>query len=385
MKTQSILNYGERYETIGLKNNPFTPKPLDEEQLSLFVGREKQIERATTAIAKKKNIIISGWKGMGKTSALNYLKAKVQKENIMTTALIGTSDERPFFLNMLSGIFRENQITTDDKIIDIMKKNLREYWRSPAAYPTDLIINDILEIVENYRTVNFPLVVLVDEIQKLALPKAKHNLQTTLCDFMFKPNFIFVCAGMTSFFKMMDEPDAALADRFTPEGDIILTPFKYEETQTLIQKRLQSARITQPKQSNTKILTNNFSDENIKLIHKYSQGNPRHIVNLCEMLIDHQIDKTPQKTEKKTIQKCAERLNLLFSQRTLGQLSEETQEIFRAIADFGSGSPTTLSKALGRPATTIQYHLNILKQAGLILAKGRAPVTKYYISKETIE
>jgi DNA-binding transcriptional ArsR family regulator len=49
---------------------------------------------------------------------------------------------------------------------------------------------------------------------------------------------------------------------------------------------------------------------------------------------------------------------------------------------LGTGSPTSLSKAIGKPPSTIQYHLNTLKQAGLLVTKGKPPTTKYYIKRE---
>jgi type II secretory pathway predicted ATPase ExeA len=372
----SILEFEKKYKKAGLEYNPFTPDPLIEDNLSLFVGREKELERATNAIAKRKNVIISGWKGMGKTSFLSYLKAKVKSEKIMVSSMLATSEERPFFLSLLSGIFRENPIFKEDKVVSLIKENLRTYWKSPVAYPINLILEDILELIEHYRVVDFPLVVFIDEVQKLALPRAKHDLQVTLCDLMFKPNFVFVCAGMTSFFKMMEEPDAALADRFTPEGDIVLTPIKEKETKALIQRRLDEVRINQEETIQP------FSSEVISLIHKYSQGNPRHIVNLSELILDSYIDEG--EITKETVKNSAARLNLLFAQRALDQLSEETQEVFRAIADLSAGSPTSLSKAIGKPPSTIQYHLNTLKQAGLLVTKGKPPTTKYYIREEDI-
>jgi small GTP-binding protein len=81
------------------------------------------------------------------------------------------------------------------------------------------------------------------------------------------------------------------------------------------------------------------------------------------------------------IKNSAARLNLLFAQRALDQLSEETQEVFRAIADLSSGSPTSLSKAIGKPHSTIPYHLNTLKQAGLLVTKGKPPTIRYYIKR----
>ena len=64
-------------------------------------------------------------------------------------------------------------------------------------------------------------------------------------------------------------------------------------------------------------------------------------------------------------------------------MSEETQEVFRAIADLGTGTQTSLSKAIGKPPSTIQYHLNLntLKQAGLLVTKGKPPTTRYYIKR----
>jgi DNA-binding transcriptional ArsR family regulator len=75
-------------------------------------------------------------------------------------------------------------------------------------------------------------------------------------------------------------------------------------------------------------------------------------------------------------------VKLLMQPQTLDQLSEETQEVFRAIADLGTCSPTSLSKAIGKPPSTIQYHLNTLKQAGLFVTNGKPPTTRYYIKRD---
>jgi hypothetical protein len=79
------------------------------------------------------------------------------------------------------------------------------------------------------------------------------------------------------------------------------------------------------------------------------------------LILDSYIDEG--KVTNEAVKNSVTRLNLLFTQRVLDQLSEETQEVFRAIADLSSGSPTSLSKAIEKPPSTIQYHLNTLKQA----------------------
>jgi DNA-binding transcriptional ArsR family regulator len=40
-------------------------------------------------------------------------------------------------------------------------------------------------------------------------------------------------------------------------------------------------------------------------------------------------------------------------------------------------SPTSLTKAIGKPLSTIQYHLNTLKQAGLLVTKGKPTTIRY--------
>jgi DNA-binding transcriptional ArsR family regulator len=51
---------------------------------------------------------------------------------------------------------------------------------------------------------------------------------------------------------------------------------------------------------------------------------------------------------------------------------------------LGTGSPTSLSKAIGKPHSTIQYQLNLntLKEAGLLVTKGKPPTTRYYIKRD---
>jgi DNA-binding transcriptional ArsR family regulator len=49
---------------------------------------------------------------------------------------------------------------------------------------------------------------------------------------------------------------------------------------------------------------------------------------------------------------------------------------------LGTDSPTSLSKAIGKPPSTIQYHLNTLKLAGLLVTKGKPPTIRYYIKRD---
>jgi DNA-binding transcriptional ArsR family regulator len=48
---------------------------------------------------------------------------------------------------------------------------------------------------------------------------------------------------------------------------------------------------------------------------------------------------------------------------------------------LGTGSQTSLNKAIGKSPSTIQYHLNTLKQAGFLVTKGKLPTTKYYTKR----
>ena len=59
-----------------------------------------------------------------------------------------------------------------------------------------------------------------------------------------------------------------------------------------------------------------------------------------------------------------------------------TQKMLEFYKDLGTCSQTSLNKAIGKPPSTIQYHLNTLKQAGLLVTKGKPPTTKYYIKRE---
>jgi Cdc6-like AAA superfamily ATPase len=374
----SIRETDGRCREVGFKYNPFIPAPLGESNMSLFVGREKEIDRAILAMGNRKNIMISGWKGMGKTSILNYIKATAKSEKILVGYLpFPPTEERPFFLEILSSLLRENMAHTDDQRIYVIREHINRYYKSPAAYPTNLIIQEIMEAIDCYSQGNedFPFVVFIDEAQKMAEQKTRNSLQVTLCDLMFKPNFLFVCAGMTSFFKLSEQPDFAIGDRFHPEGDIILSPFNNNDVKDLIDKRLRLAAINYPDN-----FVNPFVPGVVARVYEYSEGNPREVISLCGLLFEHYI--SSGRITEETVEECAAKLNILFTQRVLVQFSEETQKVYKVIDNLKRGSPKSIGMVLGKSPPTIQYHLNILKQAGLVVSKGKAPATTYYVAKD---
>ena len=364
----------ENYKKIGLNLNPFSVEPLFNSDVERFmVGREREIKLCYREIANRNNILIYGLKGMGKTTLLNYLKVKLKEENVIVAYFNMPSSVRQFLLSLLSSLIKDNDEPTniDATLYHRILKDVDRYSKSPASLPVISLERYIEKYIQMFST-DFPIVVLIDELHSIT-KKTDVYLNSYLCTYLFKENFIFVASGLTTFYKPNEPTISALRDRFPTQ--IPLNPLSDKEIEEMIYKRLQSAMIEEN--------SFNFPENILELVCEYSQGNPRVVMILCKDLVDMFAEGYP--LNKDTFTKIAKNHNLLYSQRLLDGLNERTREVYRLILKYSPTTPSKLSAITNLSPQNLHYHFNILYMNGLIKKINKPPRTVYIPSEEVEE
>lgn len=375
-KTKTFLKLREQYESIGLHRNPFFQNPLTETELHLWIGRDDEINKVVNKVGEERNVFICGLKGIGKTTMLNYFKNIAKKDKILVTSVYkcGT-EERKFFLALLKNLLNDNKILDTEnrqsKRLQDMASKVERYEKAPATYSTSTIIEDIYEAIRYYQKSeefkDFPLMVFVDEFQTVL--KSHNTFISILCNMMFERNFIFVCAGLPTYYKDLNRNNEPLDDRF--DYTLSLRPLTVKETKDLITVRLKDVLI----RKNTK-LPFVLCDDDYEKINECSEGNPRTINTISEALLEDYLLKG-----KINVAKIANKLNLTIEQKLLDKFHPKTQEIFLLMRK--NKKPIMLcdlSHMSGYPRTTVHHHLNVLRQHGLIESEGNTINTRYEIT-----
>ncbi|GAH75586.1 unnamed protein product, partial [marine sediment metagenome] len=200
-KRRRILDSDKKLQKIGLKHNPFHEKPLTEDEIHLVAGRKDELNELIEAIGERRNILITGAKGIGKTTVLSYLIANAKKENITITYLeTPPLSERRFFLNILLGMLdKKNNKIPKNYDLEKVYNRIDKYKNNPAHYPSYEILEDIIHYAEKYyKRVDFPIIVFIDEFHKIMLAPGLQGFELIikLNQTMFDEKFVFVCASL---------------------------------------------------------------------------------------------------------------------------------------------------------------------------------------------
>ena len=125
------------WELYGIKTNPFFTDPLlifsGIIDLKIgFVGREEEVKRLRNIIYNNvgTRILVSGDVGIGKTTFVNYFRAKAQQDKFFTVlkeiAVQPGWNSTDFILNTLSAIYHTLKVRTDLDSSLIKKELLRK-------------------------------------------------------------------------------------------------------------------------------------------------------------------------------------------------------------------------------------------------------------------
>lgn len=380
-----------------LSINPFTDMPIEPSQIPLLVDREKEINNLSMIIESasagfRQNVAILGKDGMGKTSLINFIYGKVKmkpeilpikiqitQESTFRDLIINTAKEllESIHLGLFSTIlplFQKNITLKDIKdqldgfeisnkteisaailgLVNVIKqtdKTLKIIGDTAIFFPYFKKI--VEQIPQKIKTV----MLLIDEGEYIATEKSISLLQNMRLLFQTSP-FMVVIAGSPILFDKIAKVEPSFGNLFPEQNRIILTPLDIDHIKKLIITRLDSVK----KDFKGVILP--FTDDSLKVLFEYSQGNPRYVIRIASLSILNAADS--EQISSEDVKTAAKHILIVMGNERFERLEETDQKLLITIAKLKAPSATELARESKIDEVTVSRHLNKLKELGYI-------------------
>ena len=289
------LNFEPIFPKYGLKSNPYFIEALLVEggtiPIETLVGREKEKQELHRLISLGggQRIMVVGEAGVGKTSLVNYIRAKAKKASYFSpNNEIGIMDNwkvNDVIINTLQAVYLElkNQDIkiTDPKLL-LALEDLFELSRIVQDMDVDteaLMTINTQSLMEIFRKIVNELtnrgyraiIIHYNNLDNIDDKEYLIRLLNNLRDFFNNTHSIFIFIG--------DETLPSVINVKSRLRQIFTTPIKvpildYEEVKNVIDIRLNELRLSE---ANTVIRPH--SEDSLKLLYDLYQGNIRDILN----------------------------------------------------------------------------------------------------------
>ncbi|MHA1324660.1 MAG: hypothetical protein ACTSRL_17860 [Candidatus Helarchaeota archaeon] len=297
----------------GLKSDPWIDIPLTKkEYVEKFLIKTFNVEIIESEIDNLENLdigyikLIIGARGTGKTSMSYYLYSNFEDKEDFISVFVDTKDYIPFISEtslapswairqfiIVSGIKELISLSKKQAKLNFLKEDLmklEEYLTklgvSQGDFNKELQIYSLKNLEEIFNRIYIEkkrILFIIDNLDKLTSPEEIHYvtnyfskdqglLQKLVTN--FKANIIITCAS--EWLEYFRDPDLSYLNI---EGGISLRRLDFPETKKIIKNRLQ---IDKNKKENFQFP---FTDNAIRQILSYAQGNPRTIIRYCKLLM----------------------------------------------------------------------------------------------------
>ena len=396
------------WEKWGLKDNPYSQNPIDENSLDLFVGRKKEsLVCANSLSGNNSRIVIEGGRGMGTTSLCNYIRYTLVRKKAYLTPDLEISVGRDWnserlLVNVLSavvyalekrcrGIASSRRFQNIKRVTQVIEKKFKsfggqvlgiggQYGETGAVSHPDVIpvttlsqyMNELSRIAKSrgYRkgTIihlnNFDINTTFEPVQ------LKNFLNETRDSFQLDGYHWFL-VGDTGFRGFIGSNVDRLDDIITAE--VNLAPLSKEEVSQSVDKRIRYYSL--PK---TKVVPPVEFDV-IEHLYDLTGGRLRYIFGMCTRLLslicnEAVIRSVDLKFAKPIITRLAEER---ISQRNISPLS---LVILRKLVESDKSTTMELARNLKKGQTSISRGLAELLNEKLVKQEKVGRNNIYYPS-----
>ncbi len=331
------MKINEYFAKFGWKRNPFALVVSPE----IFIGYEEQREAIISHIEEEQKIcLVSGPTGSGKTTLLLWVKEQL-KDKVKTYYLPKPPKKVREFVKIFTLVFPLN----------IIEKILR---RKPNIYTLPEYINTKLK--------NSTLLLLVDEAHETT--KDVLEWLRVLVD---QTPIILVISGLPNLEYRIKEKLETFDQRITTR--IFLEHLNEEETKELVKKRIEWA-------GGNDLAP--FTEEALKEIHFRTNGFPREVLKLCDMLIHKACESEVEiitadfvkKFSEFAEEKPLEEQKVTFEPRPRTEIKDlppKQRRVLEILSKNAWLTPTQIAEKLGTEKYKSQHHAirsinNILKR-----------------------
>ena len=387
------LNFEPIFPKYGLKSNPYFIEALLVEggtiPIETLVGREKEKQELHRLISLGggQRIMVVGEAGVGKTSLVNYIRAKAKKASYFSpNNEIGIMDNwkvNDVIINTLQAVYLElkNQDIkiTDPKLL-LALEDLFELSRIVQDMDVDteaLMIINTQSLMEIFRKIVNELtnrgyraiIIHYNNLDNIDDKEYLIRLLNNLRDFFNNTHSIFIFIG--------DETLPSVINVKSRLRQIFTTPIKvpildYEEVKNVIDIRLNELRLSE---ANTVIRPH--SEDSLKLLYDLYQGNIRDILNSLSSSVNEKNVVTLSAVMTKQVLK--EKATSLFIEK----MSPTELKVLLYVLENGSVNNKEIAENLKKLPQNISSYIYKLRDELKAIKVDKVEGTKIYYKPTT--
>lgn len=371
-----------------------SPSPIlaTERDINYFVDRNTEVRVLLDSLAYRRNVLLAGERGSGKSSLLSYIQFRQRDQSaIMIIPItfgwnIKTPEE---FVNLLfkrtfqeaemRPLLKENigsfveKLLTSERIHKSLRSNLNIQDGDEDSGYSQLELFE--KLVSFIKTQGINISYFVDDSDKFS--ESFYNVTSSLRDYLWHTGTTFVVSADASLLYLYKKPPL---DAFF-DITILLHDLSLEETEKLINARAQGK----------------VTHDVCKMVYEATNGNPRETIMLTQRIIENAIRTTRESSaaegrevDFKSIDQLASAKKLIshiestYSNRRLElqELNHNGQRIIEYLMSHGpsSSSDSEFQAYVGVRRARLVQLLKILERRGTLksVRKGKK---KLFVSK----
>jgi DNA polymerase III delta prime subunit len=380
-----------------LTQNPFAIGPVEIDELDKMVNREEETKRVQDFVRYHQSgtILLSGERGIGKTTILNKLSNTFRKEGTLT-AMIGIYHFELDKVGFIAGILRsivnelEKRGTPVQKYRNKINRTLYER-QERVLFNDDQTISGRVSSDREVRTIVRPdtykveeearsmliditktigkLVLLIDDLDKLNEEGASAILLRTR-PVLSIPD-VFLIFSVSDYLMRYMGKEIKIA-RSVSDLEITLKPLTNSQLVEIIRRRLNREGISDVSQV--------FDEDALTSIIELSKGNTREFMSNCsevfDMLLSNNLSRITYSDVMKSVQKKKESF--------ISQLDEREAKVLKYIIERGrvraGDSEVAAVLGVGRPRASQIF--NNLTVRGLLIRESLGKYAYYVVPEE---
>ena len=406
-----------------IRVNPFDDRPL--EDITQFVNRDPERARVdrlldSAAAGHAQNLAILGEDGMGKTSLVNYLRARAgvfptvravhlpidQETSAQSLAQalskrlldsarmglgtyllgligLGRADRLEAIRERLEDLNVEREYGVDFHLLNLLamhESTTRPVGGADAWTATAETLAELIACLSpQVRTVY----VLLDEGQYVARDSALTLLQRMRLLFQRAP-YAVCLAGTPPLFEQLNLLEPTFVNLFPEANRLLLPPMGRTHVEELLERRLSPVRIGGSG-------TDPFLPEAVQRLTAASAGNPRYIVRCAAAALDLALAEAgPGRAlvvRSAHVAAAVQKVHAVLGLDQFLRLSEPRQLLAQAVHAHPGASVTALAGILGKSKSVVARDVAALTELGVLRRRrvGRevqveasAPIAAYF-------